>query len=314
MAFKKRGLIVIIAVIVLVLIVSGCDRRKINPDERIRQDVFRGTEGLYMRFVPDLPPTRIYDAGALNILAELENRGTADVSGTNCYAHLSGYDETIIRGMDREKYCGPNLWGKSSVYPEGGFDTIEFKTDYVRLPFGVDSLKQKFILTTCYDYETIASPIVCIDPNLYKVRALKEACTVRDVTVSGGQGAPVAVTRVDVDMLGRDKVAFRIHIRNVGGGTVLRRGISLAGRGSNSCPYNLDYDDYNIIDYDIRMSGGTLESCSPDQARLIDNEASIFCKFWVSGDNSYTTPLQIGLGYSYMDSISKTVDIIKTPE
>ena len=307
---KRRWLTALI--VVLILASFGC-QRNLEPG-RQEQDIYVGTKGLDIKLIKDLPPSKVFDTSAINILAELKNQGTSDISGGKCYAHLSGYDESIIRGLDKEKFCGSNLFGKSRVFPEGGLDTVEFNTDLIQLPTGVDSLSQKFILTSCYDYETIASPVVCIDPGLFKIKSIQDACTVRDVTLGGGQGAPVAVSRVDVDMLGADKVGFRIHISNVGGGQVLRNGVSLSGRGSNSCPFNLDYDDYNIIDYSIQMSGGNMISCSPEHIRLVNDKASVFCKFDVPGNNAYTTPLQIKLNYAYLDSISKTVEIIKTPE
>lgn len=300
-------------ILVIVFSLVGCQIRR-SPDSVDRDIVYKGTQGLDMKFLEGLPAPRIYDAAEIDILAELKNEGTSDLSGTNCYAHLSGFDDSIIIGIDQEKYCGSGLFGKSRVYPEGGLDTVEFKTDNIKLPTGVDSLSQKFILTACYDYETLASPVVCIDPGQYKIRAIEEACTVRDVSLSGGQGAPVEVSKVGVDMLGEDMVGYRIHIKNVGQGTVLRRGVSLSGRGGNSCPYNLEYDDYHIVDYDVQMSGGTLDTCVPEQARIVNNQAQVFCKFRIRGEQPYTTPLQIRLRYSYMDSVSKTVEIIKTPE
>lgn len=311
---KKKGLsrLSIVLMVLCIFFILGCNR--MDPDSRREQEIYKGTEGLEMRFLPNSPPSRVYDTSEINIMSELKNKGTYDISGNNCYIHLSGYDDTIIQGLDDEKYCGTDLFGKSRVYPEGGSDTIEFSTDRIRLPTGVDSLSQKFIFTSCYDYETIASPVVCIDPNQYSISSVKEACTVRDVSMSGGQGAPVEVSRVEVDMIGKDKVGFRIHVSNAASGTVIRKGVSLSSRGGKSCPYNLEYDDYNVIDYDVQMSGGSLESCTPDQPRLINGQGQIFCKFRIRGDQPYTTPLQVRLRYSYMDSMSKTVDILKTPE
>jgi hypothetical protein len=268
-----------------------------------------------MRFMQDLPPRRIYDKSTLTILAELENKGTSDLSGSKCMVHLHGYDDSIIRGIDENQFCGTNLWAKSVSYPEGGRDTVEFKTDRIDLPEGIDSLDQKFIITSCYEYETFANPVVCVNPQLYQIQAIEEACVVRDVPLSGGQGAPVSISRVEVDMISDDRVAFKIHVDNVGGGTVLRPGISISGRTAHSCPFNLDYDDYNVIEYDVDMSGASLATpCSPSDLRLVNNDGTIFCTFRISGDNAYTTPLQIRLKYNYMDSIYKDVEIIKTPE
>ena len=309
----KRGLVLSLLVILILLLV-GCSGKSSTPDQRIQQDVYSGSRGLDIKFVSNLPPSRIYDQGVIDILTELENKGASDLSGSNCYIHISGYDPSIVRGLDTEKQCGESLWGKSTSFPEGGRSSLEFKTDTIRLPEGVESLQQKFILSACYKYETLASPVVCIDPQQYKIKSITDACTVRDVSLGGGQGAPVSVSRVGVDMIGSDKVRFQIRISNVGGGTVLRRGTSISGRGGSSCPTNLDFDDYNIIDYQVQMSGGSLITCSPDKIRMVNGNAELFCTFRIKGESAYTTPLQIRLLYNYLDSVSKSVEILKTPE
>jgi len=288
---------------------TGCQLGRRGPDNVVEERVYSGTQGLKMSFLTNLPPVRIYDTVPLTIVTELENKGVSDLSGTNCVLHLHGYDDNIIRGIDSTQYCGDNLWEKSVSYPEGGQDVVEFETSSIYLPAGLDSLPQNFLLTACYEYETYASPIVCIDPQLYKIQPVEQACVVQDVSTGGGQGAPVSVDMVEVDMISENRVVFKIHITNVGGGHVLRPGSSLT-----QCLNLVDeYDYFNILDYDVDMSGGSMISCSPDEVRLTNDRATIFCTFSVSGDYAYTTPLQIWLRYNYMDSINKNVEIVATP-
>ena len=313
MVTKKRGFrtvsMLFILFLILIFILPGCSKLKKNPDKVIETTIYSGTKGLEMSFVNSLPPSKIYDESKLTILAELKNKGVSDLSGSKCYIHLSGYDPNIIRGIADKKYCGNNLWEKTTGLPEGGIDTVEFSTDRVSLPNGVDSLPQKFVLTACYEYETVASPIVCINPQMYKITGAMDACAVQDVPLSGGQGAPISVTKVDVDMVSSNKVNFKIYVSNSGAGNVLRPGTSL----SNCLGLN-QYDNFNVLDYSVRMSSGSMIKCSPDDLRLVNGKGVIYCTFRVSEDYAYTTPLQIKLDYNYMDSISKNVEIIKTPE
>lgn len=307
--FVRKGLLFFF----LVLFLSGCKGVGTSPDQTTAEYVYRGTQGIDMVFSQNLPPSRLYDTTPLAIVTEVENKGTYDLTGGRCFLHLSGYDKSIIRGIDSEKPCGENLWPKSPGFPEGGYDVVEFETDTLRLPTGIDSFPQKFILTACYEYETVANPVVCVDPGLYKIRAIKDACVVSDVPLSGGQGAPVEVSRVEVSMGGENRAAFTIHVSNVGRGNVLRSGTGLAGSGSHSCPFNLEHDDFNIIDYQVDMTDGFMIKCSPEKLRLVNDVGKIFCTFNVPGEYARTTPLRIKLFYNYMQSISKNVDIIKTP-
>jgi len=310
---KKRGLAVLVLFLLLISLV-GCARfKRTSPDDE-PEEIYRGTKGLDMKFSRNLPQSKIYDTSSLNILLELENKGTYDLSGSKCRLYLSGFDDRIIRGLDKDKICSNSLEGKSILNPEGGFNTLQFSTDLIDLPDYLDKLPQKILVTACYEYQTTANPIVCIDPHLYEIGPIDRACTVRDVSTPGGQGAPVAVSGVKVEMAGRDRVAFRITISNVGGGTPLYRGASVF----TDCPFNVDPKDYNIVSYDVDMSGGSVMKCSPEldgdyRVRLVDNKGTIFCTFRVSGENAYTTPLRIILDYNYMQSISKDIEIIKTP-
>ena len=67
------------------------------------------------------------------------------------------------------------------------------------------------------------------------------------------------------------------------------------------------------------MSGATKVRCSPEidgdeRVRLVNGLGTIFCTFKISGDTAYTTPLRVILDYNYMDSVSKDIEIIKTPQ
>ena len=55
----------------------------------------------------------------------------------------------------------------------------------------------------------MADVVVCIDPDPYSVVQEQKVCNIGDVSVSGGQGAPIAVTRIEEEV-GSDKIYFRI--------------------------------------------------------------------------------------------------------
>ncbi|MBD3354628.1 hypothetical protein GF361_01425 [Candidatus Woesearchaeota archaeon] len=305
----------LILFVLALLVICGCRRQTgTDAEQEFSKDIYKGTKGLEMRFIKDMPMSKIYDTSDLTVLLELENKGTYDLSGTNCRLYLSGFDDKIIRGLDKTKICSSFLEGKSPLNPEGGYSTQQFSTDIIDLPDYLDSLNQRLLLTACYEYQTKASPVVCIDPNLYEIGPIERGCTVKDVSTAGGQGAPVAVSGVNVEMVGKDKVAFDIKISNVGGGTVIGPGASVF----TDCPYQVDPKDYNIVRYGVDMSGGTKIRCTPEiegseKTRFVNNKGTIYCTFDISGDSAYTTPLRITLYYNYMDSISKDIEIIKTP-
>lgn len=213
---KKNGAITVI-LILLVLFSAGCAANKTPTTEKYPEEVYTGTDGLTMTFLKNNPPDKIYDTSPLNIIVGLANKGTSDLSGTRCALYLSGYDDNIITGLPKSLQCG--LLEPKSIYnPEGGYASAEFSTDHISyLPEGIDSLPQSFMVTACYEYATTASPVVCIDPHLYEIGPVDRACVVKDVTLTSGQGAPVSVDSVYVNMA-KNKVLFKIQISNKGGG------------------------------------------------------------------------------------------------
>ncbi len=328
---KKEAVLVVL--ILLILFSAGCGVRQTSDADTVSQEkIYSGTGGLTMTFLKNNPPDKIYDTEPLSMIVGLANKGISDLSGTRCSLYLSGYDDNIIRGLPKSVACGL-LEPKSTYNPEGGYVTAEFSTDHsFLLPEGLDFLDQSFMVTACYEYKTIARPVVCIDPHLHTIGAIDRACNVQDVTLTGGQGSPVSVDKVDVNMA-KNKVRFKIYISNKGGlvtgGTSIfdkgktkaagRRGVVFdPNTNLGNCPGYLEPRDYDIVNYVIGM-GGSQGVCYPqrdnlNKVQLVDNKAVIYCTFEVSPViTAQTKVLNIDLYYNYMDSIIKDVTIVKTP-
>ena len=328
MIMKKRALIMFV---ILAVIITGCQKTpSADPSYGSPSNVYRGYSGLKMSFAANYPPLKMYDETPLHFIIETENEGTYDLTG-NCQINLYGYDTGIITGLKKTESCG-NLNPRTTSFPIGGIDNIEFYTENIFLPDGVSSLKQNFVATACYQYRTVANPVVCVDPALYKPFPTERACRVADVITSGGQGAPVSVDKIEVDMQ-KGTAQFRIHISNKGfssaktsilsrskpqtgsTGTVISRTASIL----DDCPFNIGYNDKDIVDYYVEMPSGRLLECSPMidndyRVRLKDNRGVIVCRFAVDeNEPAYTSVLNIVLDYNYMESISRQVELVKTP-
>lgn len=268
--------------------------RNTDTGQPSASDIYSGTTGLEMTFVEDATPDTVFQGNGLVLLMELRNKGAYPIDG---WVYLSGYDKNLIT-MDQTR-VPISLEGKSRFNLEGGYSTMTFSSTSISLPEGSDVYSPNFVTTACYDYETVATPIVCINPNPQKLTQT-ESCTPRAVSMGGGQGAPVAVTNVDVEALPQ-KTRFKITIQNVGDGDVVATG---------KCPYDLSYLDLNSIDYDISLSNVPSAQCQPQSPiRLINGKATIYCIFDVEGQDAYQAPLSINLQYGYMSTVQKEVNI-----
>jgi hypothetical protein len=306
----------IIAFILLALFLTSCGYKPeagetpIETEAALRM-VQSGTQGIDARFLPGYPPYSLYDTTEFVAIAEIWNKGNHDMELGECFVELIGYDQNIIRGVFSRQSCssGAVFEGKKTYNLEGSFNQVEFKSTNVMLPFGVFDYPVNLNLVACYGYQTTANPLVCVENSLYTVTSEQKSCFVKDVSMGGGQGAPVGLSYVGVDMAG-DKAIFEINVINYGSGRVLSPLSSLS-----NCPNTLEYSDFDKVGYSVELSGGSLIDCKPRDGlvRLSNNQGKIICSFNIGSAQAYETPLMVRLDYNYMQSLLQPVKIIKTP-
>ena len=314
---KKRlwSGILLIALLFLVACKGGAPGDKPLDTEAAIQRVQTGTEGVKLSLVQNYPPNLLYDQNEFLALVEVKNKGNFDLDQRDCFVQITGADPNIIRGIDQPRSCGENLGvleGKDIYNVEGSANQLEFRSAGIALPPNVFEYNPTLNIVACYTYRTTASPLVCIDPLFYQITSEQKACTPKDVSTGSGQGAPVGVSYVGVDMVG-GRAIFEINIKNFGSGRVLSPFVSLQTCGSGS----LDFTDIDRLRYSVRLgSTGLPGDCKPRDGfvRLTNEQGKIICSFDIPGTVAYETPLLVDLDYSYTESISKKVKIIRTPE
>src|SRR3989344_2894310 len=278
------------------------------------QQVKTGTQGVELRLVQDSPPFILYDQSDLIALVEVNNKGSHDLKAQDCFVQVTGFDRNIISGS----FFGPRscaegagvLDGKNLYNTLGGSNILEFKSS-INLPAGVPDYNPTLNFLSCYHYHTIANPSVCVDPLFYQVSAQQKTCRPMDVPMGGGQGGPVGVTYVGVNMVG-NRAIFEINIKNLGIGKVLSPLANLNNCGQGS----LGYQDLDKVEFNVEMTGGGKVNCKPQDGfvRLNNGQGKIICTFDIPGASAFETPLLINLDYSYAQSFQKPVRIIKTPQ
>ena len=138
---------------------------------------------------------------------------------------------------------------------------------------------------------------------------------------SVGQGAPVAVTKVETRMLpqtdGTIKPSFVISIENVGKGEVIKPNIGII---SNMCGSPaLNYRDFNTLEVSAYLSGTQLDckktqdDSIPVEIRLKEKKATFRCTGGAidTSSNAYSASLKVQLNYGYTFTISKDIIIQK---
>lgn len=312
---SKKSVLMVVLLISIFLLTSGAQCPRRSDDARQNLQYHTGTRGLTMSFMPKNPPDAIFDTDILSVILELKNEGTYALDNSKAKIKISGFDQNIV--VLRQNDVFPPLEPKSVYNPEGGYGFMESRYN-VFLPGEVEVYSPKLQATACYMYETVANPTVCIDPGLYDIDVKQKACDVKDVSVAGGQGAPVAVTKVETNMVSAGtgdamSAQFKIYIQNSGSGQLVKY---------EYCPDSLEITDLNRVhlDYVALASGQDITgTCQPVDERgeiiLRDGKAFLICKTGAfnKGLGAFTTPLEIRLSYDYMEQIEKKIDIKRTP-
>lgn len=316
---EKRLSWLIVALLLSLMLLVSCKNNPAGGEtpmdtEAALREVQTGIRGVELSFQPNTPPNVLYDENELIALIELQNRGNYDLGLTECFMDVTGFDRNIIGGdFGRPVSCAVGvdvLEGKSVYNIQGGFNSIELRAPFVRLPDDVYEYNPTLNFVTCYNYITRANPMVCVDPLFYEVTSQQKACLPNDVIMGGGQGGPVGISYVGVEMTG-SRALFEINVKNFGSGRVLSPYVDVRSCGQTA----FEYEDLDRLRYDVEMpSGGPLD-CKPRDGivRLNNGQGKIICEYDIPGGSAFETLLQVELDYAYMQSYSKQIKIIATP-
>ncbi len=211
------------------------------------------------------------------------------------------------------------LEGRNPNNPAGGMTVIEFPATILSLPPSLEEFRQRIMVTSCFDYVTHASSMVCIDPEPYS--NVKKACKPQTVSLGGGQGAPVAITSIE-QRPGRGRTTFVINVHHTKKGTYdelydyfsLYKCDPASGEVVKTNDKNIVYVGYVYLsNYDITMT------CIPDQVIRLDDSGNgqITCsvEFPKGADDkvittsAYEAPMEVELWYGYSKTIYKDVNV-----
>lgn len=307
-----------IGVAAMLLLVSACTSlggRRAGP--RPIGEFRVGSEGIRLQFMPNLPPPRLYDDQPFDALLKVWNIGSENVGGANDRVYISGFDPSIVTGISSFGASIPRLEGKTQFNLEGTFDYVAFKGTLRNLKaLNVDRYSiAPLLATTCYQYKTVSSENVCIDPDPFSMTVKTKPCIPKPTT-GGTQGAPVAVQRIDVEpSTGRTR--FQVDIANVGAGDVFLPGAVYLNKCSPYDPRGLEFTEVDRIRLDRMEVAGTsiAPSCRPVDSqgfmRLINGKATVVCEYVASGQGAaFVTPLITELSYGYRKIASVNTEIL----
>jgi hypothetical protein len=202
-------------------------------------DLYVGTDGVLISFSNNAPPATILEDRAFPVKFELHNAGANTVSYEKLLITFN-YDPLYITGgispydpgkydIEQKNAQVKQILGRGDFYSQGERKIYDIPTDGAFIAKPVPGQREEpqtdLTASVCYAYRTFASVSVCIDTNIYQQNEREQTCKEESISLSGGQGAPIAITQVDVQSLpviqnGVEviKPQFTIHIQDVGKG------------------------------------------------------------------------------------------------
>ncbi len=289
----------------MVIVLSGCFQQGGSSPTEL--EIYKGTEGIVLEFMPNLPPNQIYtnncdkdlcSSDKQELYLRFSNKGAHTGSDIISNYFLSGFNEKLLEGTDTKGKHLPALNGKSSSYPQGEIKVEKVSDLTFKIPKDTDAYDLNLMAMWCYNYKTYATAEVCIDPD--PVHNDDDVCSSGSVSLSN-QGAPVAVSNVLVDAR-KNKAIITIDIKNAGKGTVLK---------TKAICIDTPLNSRDIVTATIKLGSGTDELNCPE-ARLYNGKAQLRCEATTSGTTAYKSILKIELNYKYKDSITKDISVKKS--
>ena len=195
--------------IIMLLVLTSCQYIPGTGDKVETVDIHKGTEGVQITLIN--PNPNIIEEQNIFLILQLDNKGATDITD-GIYNLIT--DRYIQLKETKGNYT---LKGKTQDNPRGELNQIQIEGQSIKLPPQTEHYKTQIALQTCYGYNTKASLSVCIDTDITSKRP--KPCAVKAESFSGGQGAPVAVTKIEPMMMPKvDSTipAFQIYIKNTG--------------------------------------------------------------------------------------------------
>lgn len=304
---------IILLLIVLVFLV-GCDG---GGSKDLKKDLYQGTQGVNVNIF-DLP-SEVNENEEIPFIIKVENKGPYETTGRLVISTERDY--MGIKGQNSYIGIDFNLKGKSVLNDIDDFEIFNVPM-YAKTLDPLSETHDTYITTyTCYGYRGLAYTDVCIDTDPYKVGDSDKSCSVQtSISLSGGQGGPVVIDRIEPRMLIEGdfiRPQFKIYIQNRGQGTVIQKDSInqvCSGNSLNIATYNT----LSLTEVEIsgkKMSAGQIE-CIPRNLQLKNEQDFVTCTI-VSGQGisrnmlSYLSPMKIQIDYGYANSITKEISIKK---
>lgn len=311
----------------------GCNMLSSSSGSR-EIDLHVGSDGLRAEFAKAAPPPTVFEKSNFPVVIRARNFGAYDIKEGLIAV---GLEKDYVPGISLQESQPArmengvvvfDLRGKSQINMKGEEIVVSLNAKTGSLDPQSETKQSTMTATFCYHYNTVASVTACIDPDIANVRPVKKVCQAKEMAFNSGQGAPIAVTKIEMQMVpegNKVKPQFLIYLENRGLGTPLNKdSYDLVCKGAEvPDPERKIWNTALIKVYSSEPAAENELDCTPGVEddgntgilKFRDKKDFVKCIFQKGknmDDDAYTTPLRIEIDYGYVQTIS-TNFIIQKP-
>lgn len=305
----------LIPVLIIALLVAGCESGGEKETPRKLTDYVGGTGGLAIEFEEDAPPEEVFDNGEEDffIALNIENEGEYTIEEGGIIASLSGINYKDFSLSSAHKKSNFEL---ERIYEEreGGRDTIDFGDANYKVDIPSD-FSTTIIADVCYEYRTTAAASICLKKDTRQHKTA-DACLISNEDINfENSAAPIQITDIDEASSGKNNIKLNFVIENEEAGSFYK-----PGTFKNECipsdddaEKNEDYVYVEITDPAGRLNFkcSALGNDNKGEVRLYDGRKQITCTLDTGGlqDTAFEQLIDITVDYFYRGAISKDITI-----
>lgn len=329
----------IVSITAIIIFLAACNTAGTNNNSDINVRV--GFTGLTLELLKNTPPQRMFEGDIFPFVIKIKNNGAYSIKDdkravvslivekdyTRNVQLLNEGKLEIAEGRSSSAFF--TILGRTQIDPKGGEEIISYNVQAGKIDPQSEFHSSTIIGTVCYPYETVLSATVCVDTDITNLRPVKKVCNAQDLIFGNGQGAPVAITKIETRMLPFDITAgspptdkirpqFLVYVENKGPGLVIKE----ESVNDFCTKSNTEHGNYNIVYVEAYLSDKKLvcrleskpNSDELGHIKLKDKKDIIRC-YQEEGIprtyDPYLSPLKIVLKYGYTQSISANYFIMK---
>ena len=288
---------------IILLGVNGCEK-----------EVKLNVQGITMSFVENAPPATVNIGQEFPVYVDIVNKGGSYINAGEAKFYLGGisYD---LQNVEKS-LTNSNFLSKESTFPE----RLTFAKNAKWITDLPKSTLIPLILTSCYNYGTVAQVDVCVSS-----KNVTSICSVsgEKVTASSNSVAPIQITSVTENLEG-NKLKLTILVENKGVAAV---GASHIYLPNTDCD-KLHNDDFNELQKENKVKVIVRTGAEPgwacklvlkdapfsaisglDGAIPLEPVGKIVCEKVIK-EETHVMTLIVSLQYRYTDSITKNIIIM----